>query len=121
MSLKFPSLNSAKTCFLSGHLGLEFTPLLLETSFFLHSQLRERFNSCESPRLNHVFKKKVWQVFSDAARGRQLLLATAYCVFSFRLKMEKATFIHLLLNLYKSADTNEKVASRGSNVFLKKD
>lgn len=34
--------------------------------------------------------------------------------------MEKATFIHLLLNLYKSTDANEKVASRGSNVFLKK-
>lgn len=34
--------------------------------------------------------------------------------------MEKATFIHLLLNLYKSADANENVASRGSDVFLKK-
>lgn len=34
--------------------------------------------------------------------------------------MEKATFIHLLLNLYKSANTNEKVASRGNNVLLKK-
>lgn len=34
--------------------------------------------------------------------------------------MEKAIFIHFVLKLYKRFDTNEKVASRGNNVFLEK-